>query len=171
MAVLLVHHSIAPNIDPSVFLGEGVVVIGDVSIGADSSLWTHTVLRGDVHSIRIGSRTNLQDLCVGHVTSGTWPLLVEDEVTVGHRVILHGCHIKSRSLIGMGSVVMDGAVIGEESMVGAGSLVTLGTVIPPRTLALGSPAKVKRDLTPDEIALLKVAAEHYVQNARSYKKV
>lgn len=169
MAKVLPHHGVTPRIDRSVFLAEGAVVIGDVVIGPDSSLWTNAVLRGDIHFIRIGARTNIQDLSVGHVTSGTWPLMIEDDVTVGHRCVIHGCHIKSRCLIGMGSIVMDGAIIGEESMIGAGSLVTLGTVIPPRTLALGSPAKVKRDLTPEEIAFLKTSAENYVQNARSHK--
>ncbi|MBI4374732.1 MAG: gamma carbonic anhydrase family protein [Deltaproteobacteria bacterium] len=168
MAQIITHHGVTPKIHPSVFIAEGVVVIGDVVIGEDSSLWPNTVLRGDVNSIRIGSRTNIQDLSVGHVETGTWPLIIEDEVTVGHRVVLHGCHIKSRCLIGIGSILMNGAVIGEESLVGAGSLVTEKTIIPPRTLALGSPAKVKRDLTPEEIALLKISAESYVQNARSY---
>jgi len=170
MAKIIPHHGVTPTIDPSVFLGEGVVVIGDVMIGEDSSLWTHSVLRGDIFHIRIGRRTNIQDLCVGHVTAGQWPLLIEDEVTVGHRVILHGCHIKSRSLIGMGAVVMDGAVVGEESMVAAGAIVSPGMIVPPRTLALGIPAKVKRDLTPEEIAFLRLSAENYVQNARSYQK-
>lgn len=165
---LRAHHGVSPRLEASVFLAEGSVIIGDVVIGRDSSVWTNTVLRGDVYYIRIGERSNIQDLCVGHVTSGTWPLIVEDEVTVGHRVVLHGCHIKARSLIGMGSVVMDGAVIGEESMVGAASLVVEKTVIPPRTLALGVPARVRRDLTAEEIAFLKTSAENYVQNARSH---
>ena len=169
MPKIIPHHGVTPEIHPTVFLAEGAVVIGDVKIGSDSSLWIHSVLRGDVHSIRIGARTNIQDLCVGHVTRGTHPLIVEDEVTVGHRVILHGCHVKNRSLIGMGSIIMDAAVVGEESIIGAGSLVTEKTIIPPRTLALGSPARVKRDLTPEEVAFLKVSAENYVQNARSYR--
>lgn len=177
MGKILSHHGITPQVPSSVFLAEGAVVIGDVTIGEDSSLWTNAVLRGDVFYIRIGVRTNIQDLCVGHVTSGTgsaggtWPLIVEDEVTVGHRVVLHGCHLKTRSLIGMGSIVMDGAVIGEEAIVGAGSLVTEKTIVPPRTLALGVPAKVKRDLTLEEIAGLAKSAESYVQIARSHKKI
>ena len=166
---IIPHHGITPQLDPTVFLAEGAVVIGDVTIGADSSLWTNSVLRGDVYHIRIGARTNIQDLSVGHVTDGTHPLIVGDEVTVGHRVILHGCTIKDRCLIGMGSIIMDAAVIGEESIIGAGSLVTEKTIIPPRTLALGSPAKVKRDLTPEEIAFLKISAENYVRNTRSYR--
>lgn len=171
MAYVEAHHGVTPKIHPSVYLAEGVIVIGDVEIGADSSLWPHTILRGDVFHIRIGKRTNIQDLCVGHVTDGTWPLIVEDEVTVGHRVVLHGCHVKSRSLIGMGAIIMDGAVVGAEAMIGAGALVTPGTVIPSRTLAVGSPAKVKRDLTPDEIAFLSLSAANYVHNASSYRKI
>ncbi len=167
---VLPHHGVTPKVDPSVFLAEGAVVIGDVVIGADSSIWPNAVIRGDGNTIRIGQRTNIQDLCVCHVDSGGWPMILEDEITVGHRVVLHGCHIKARSLIGIGSIVMNGAVIGEESLVGAGSLVTEKTVIPPRTLALGSPAKVKRDLTPEEIAFLKLSAAHYVEIARSYQK-
>lgn len=171
MARIIPHHGVTPTIDPSVFLAEGVVVIGDVVIGRDSSLWPNTVLRGDVNSIRIGSRTNIQDLSVAHVESGTWPLIIEDDVTVGHRVVVHGCHIKSRCLIGIGSIVMNGAVIGEESLVGAGSLVTEKMIIPPRTLAFGSPAKVKRELTLGEVASLKSSAEHYVRIAHSHKKI
>ncbi len=167
--IILPHHGVSPKIDPTAYLAEGVVVIGDVIIGADSSLWPHTVLRGDVFHIRVGNRTNIQDLSVGHVTDGTWPLLIEDDVTVGHRVVLHGCHIQSRCLIGMGSIIMDGAVVGEEAMIGAGSLVTPGTVIPPRTLAVGSPAKVKRDLSPEEINFLSLSAANYVQTVRSYR--
>ncbi|MBI2499889.1 MAG: gamma carbonic anhydrase family protein [Deltaproteobacteria bacterium] len=169
MAKIISHHQMIPEIDRSVFLAEGVIVIGDVKIGADSSVWPNTILRGDVHYIRIGRRTNIQDLCVGHVTSGTWPLILEDEVTIGHRVILHGCHVKSRCLIGMGSILMDGAVIGEESILGAGSLVTEKMIIPPRTLALGFPAKVKRELKAEEIAFLKISADNYVRNAQSYR--
>jgi carbonic anhydrase/acetyltransferase-like protein (isoleucine patch superfamily) len=171
MAKILEHHGVSPAIHPSVFLGEGVVLIGDVQVGEGSSLWTNAVLRGDVYYIRVGRRTNIQDLCVGHVTSTRLPLILEDEVTVGHRVVLHGCHIKSRSLIGMGSVILDGAVIGEEAMVAAGSLVTMKSIIPPRTLAIGSPAKVKRNLTEEEIASLKKSASDYEALARSYQKV
>lgn len=171
MAKILPYQQSSPRLDPTVYLAEGVVVIGDVTVGEESSLWTHTVLRGDVYHIRVGRRTNIQDLSVGHVTSGTHALIIGDEVTVGHRTILHGCEIKSRCLIGMGSIILDGAVIGEESMIGAGSLVTMGTIIPPRMLALGSPARVKRELTPQEIAHLKESAENYVQTARRYRKV
>ncbi len=171
MSRIIPHHDVTPQIHPSVFLAEGSIVIGDVVIGEDSSLWYNSVLRGDIHSIRIGARTNIQDLSVGHVLTGTWPLIIGDDVTVGHRVVLHGCEIKSGSLIGMGSILLDGAVVGEEALVGAGSLVTEKMVIPPRTLALGSPAKVKRDLTAEELALLKTSAPHYVENARSHKKV
>ena len=159
-----------PKIDKTVFCAPNATIIGDVEIGAESSIWFQTVIRGDVFPIRIGQKTNIQDLSVGHVTSGTWALTLEDEITVGHRAVLHGCHIKSRCLIGMGAVVMDGVVIGEESIVGAGALVTEGTKIPPRTLVLGSPAKPKRELTKEEIQLLSISAEHYAELAQEYQK-
>ncbi|MDO8462540.1 MAG: gamma carbonic anhydrase family protein [Deltaproteobacteria bacterium] len=160
-----------PKIHPSVFLAEGSVVIGDVVIGEDSSLWYNTVVRGDVHSIRVGKRVNIQDLSIVHVESGQYATTIGDDVTVGHRVILHGCTIGRLSLIGMGAIIMNGATIGEESIVGAGSLVTEGMVIPPRTLVVGSPAKIKRDLKPEELSLLPQSAAHYVDYARRYQKI
>jgi carbonic anhydrase/acetyltransferase-like protein (isoleucine patch superfamily) len=152
----------APLLHPSVFLAPDAHVIGDVEAGEDSSIWFGTVVRGDVNLIRIGKRTNVQDLCVVHVTRGTHPTFIGDEVTVGHRVVLHGCRILDRCLIGTGAVVMDGAVVGEESLVGAGALVAQGTVIPPRTLALGVPARVARPLRAEEIAFLAQSAANYV---------
>lgn len=163
-------NDLTPQLDPSCFIAEGAIVIGDVQIGAESSLWYNSILRGDVFPIRIGRRTNIQDLCVGHVTSGTHALTVGDEVTVGHRVVLHGCTVYNRALIGMGAVVMDGAEIGEESMIAAGSVVTPNTKIPPFTLAMGTPAKVKRQLTQEERDLLSLSADNYVELARSHKQ-
>ncbi|MBI1910323.1 MAG: gamma carbonic anhydrase family protein [Deltaproteobacteria bacterium] len=160
-----------PSLAPSVFLAKGAIVIGDVTIGEDSSVWYNSVVRGDIHSIRIGKRTNIQDLSVVHVESGLFSTTLADEVTVGHGVILHGCQIHRLALIGMGAVIMNGVVIGEQAVVGAGSLVTEGTVVPPRTLVLGSPARVKRDLTKEELALLPVSAEHYVQYSRRHQKI
>ncbi|HCU25938.1 MAG TPA: gamma carbonic anhydrase family protein [Deltaproteobacteria bacterium] len=157
-----------PQLGEEVFLAEGSQVIGDVEIGDGSSIWFNTVLRGDVFPIRIGKKTNIQDNSVIHVTVGMHSAVIEDEVTVGHRVILHGCRVKRRALIGMGSVLLDGAEIGEESLIGAGSLVTPGTVIPPRSLALGSPCRVIRPLREEEIQKLLVSAEHYCELARSY---
>lgn len=157
-----------PVIDPSVYVDPGAQIIGDVVIGAQSSIWCNSVVRGDVNRIRIGARTNVQDLSVLHVTRGTAPLHIGDEVTIGHAVILHGCTIKDRCLIGMGSVVMDGAVVGDESIVGAGALVTEGMVIPPRMLAFGAPAVVKRALRAEEIAFLAQSAANYVRDAQDY---
>lgn len=159
----------APVIDPTVYVDPGAQVIGDVMIGESSSIWCNAVVRGDVNIIRIGARTNVQDLAMLHVTRRTAPLHIGDEVTVGHAAILHGCTINNRCLIGMGAVVMDGAVVGEESIVGAGALVTEGTVIPPRSLAVGAPAAVRRSLRPDELSFLAQSAENYVRDARDYR--
>jgi carbonic anhydrase/acetyltransferase-like protein (isoleucine patch superfamily) len=157
-----------PVVPASVFVAEGAVVLGDVGIGERSSIWFGCVLRGDVNHIRIGARTNVQDLTTIHVTSKTHPTIVGDEVTIGHRVVLHGCRIEDRCLVGIGAVVMDGAVIGPESVVGAGSLVPPGMVVPPRTLVMGSPAKVKRELSTGEIEALHKSAENYVEYAARY---
>ena len=164
----IAHHGIRPGLSPGVFVADTARVIGDVEIGEGSSIWFGSVLRGDVHHVRIGAHVNIQDMTMVHVTSGKYATFVEDEVTVGHRVVLHGCTIRRRALIGMSAVVMDQAEIGEEAMVGAGALVTPGTVIPPRTLAIGSPARVKRDLTDAEIAHLAESAAHYERLASTY---
>lgn len=156
-------------IDPSVYVDPGAQIVGDVVIGAHSSVWCNAVVRGDVNVIRIGARTNIQDLSMLHVTRRTAPLHVGDEVTIGHAAILHGCTVKNRCLIGMGAIVMDGAVIGEESIVGAGALVTEGTVIPPRSLAVGAPAAVRRALRAEEIAFLAESAANYVSDAADYR--
>jgi carbonic anhydrase/acetyltransferase-like protein (isoleucine patch superfamily) len=150
-------------------VAEGAVVIGDVEVGERSSIWFGTVVRGDVNAIRIGARTNLQDLAVVHVTSRTHAAFLGDDVTVGHRVVVHGCTIRDRSLIGIAAVVLDGAVVGPDAMVGAGSLVPPRMVVPPGTLALGSPARVKRDLTPEEIANLGGSAARYAAHAARYR--
>jgi carbonic anhydrase/acetyltransferase-like protein (isoleucine patch superfamily) len=141
-----------------------------VEIGPGSSVWFGAVVRGDVNHIRIGARTNLQDHTVVHVTGGTHPTIVGDDVTLGHRVTLHGCTVKDRCLVGIGAVVMDGAVVGEDAMVGAGSLVPPGMVVPPGMLALGSPAKVKRELTREEIAYFRTSAAHYAAYAEQYRR-
>jgi len=158
----------APRLHDSVFAVDGALVIGDVEIGPDSSLWFGVIVRGDVNSIRIGARTNVQDHSVLHVTSRTHPTVVGDDVTLGHRVTLHGCTVKDRCIVGIGAVILDGAVVGEESMVAAGTLVPPGMVVPPRTLVMGSPARVKRELTAAEIEHLKRSADNYVRYARQY---
>ena len=157
-----------PEIDSSALVIESAQVIGDVVIGEESSVWFNAVIRGDVNYIRIGKRSNIQDGCVLHVARNTYPLIIEDEVTVGHNVTLHACTIKSRCLIGMGAIVMDDAEVGEDSIVGAGALVTAHTKIPPGSLVLGSPAKVKRPLTEDEKRSIRDSAAHYVGDIESY---
>jgi carbonic anhydrase/acetyltransferase-like protein (isoleucine patch superfamily) len=167
--MLRAFQGIMPKVAASAFIETTAVVIGDVTIGEESSVWFNTVVRGDVHFIRIGRRTNIQDLCVLHVTHDTHPLMIGDEVTVGHHVVLHGCAIKDRALIGMGAVLMDGAVIGEDCIVGAGALVTEGTIVPPKSLILGSPARVKRSVTEDELAWIRQSAANYVRYAAEHR--
>ncbi len=159
---------IKPTIPTSCFIEATAVVIGDVVMGEDCSVWFNTVIRGDVHYIRIGNRTNVQDLCMLHVTHDTHPLTIGNNVTIGHHVVLHGCTIQDRVLVGMGAIIMDSAVIGEDSVVGAGALIVEGTVVPPKSLILGSPAKVKRPVTDKELAWIKESAENYVKYARRY---
>jgi len=157
-----------PKLGSGVFVADNATVIGDVEIGNDCSIWFGTVLRGDVHFIRIGSRTNVQDNCVFHVTTGTHPTVLAEEVTVGHGAIVHGCTVKRGALIGMGARVLDGAVIGECAIVAAGAVVSEGMVVPPRTLVAGVPAKVKRELTEEELARLDEAWRHYVELKEQY---
>ena len=162
------YKGIHPKLHPTVFVVETAVIIGDVEIGEYSSIWFNAVVRGDVHYIRIGDRTNIQDLCMLHVTKDTHPLILGNDITVGHSVTLHGCTIKDRCLIGMGTTILDGAVVGEDCIIGAGALVTEGTVIPPGTLTIGMPAKPKRDLTEKEIARIRQSAQNYIDYARTY---
>ncbi len=159
---------ITPTIPQSCFIEETAVVIGDVVMGEDCSAWFHAVIRGDVNYIRIGDRTNVQDLCMLHVTHDRHPLIIGNDVTIGHNVVLHGCTIHNRVLVGMGTIIMDGAVIGEDSVVGAGALITEGTVVPPKSLILGSPAKVKRPVTEQELAWIGESAQNYIRYSRQY---
>ncbi|MEK6649337.1 MAG: gamma carbonic anhydrase family protein [Bacteroidota bacterium] len=159
-----------PRLDPTVFVAAGAQVIGDVEIGAGSSVWFGSVIRGDVHWIRIGERTNIQDLSVLHVTTGTAPLQVGSDVTVGHRAILHGCTVEDGSLIGMGAIVLDGARIGSGALVAAGAVVSAGYRVPPATLVAGVPATVKRSLRPDEVEGILRSAQHYRELAQVYQQ-
>lgn len=167
----------SPHINASAFIAETAVIIGDVEIGPQSSVWYNCVVRGDVNFIRIGTRSNIQDLSMLHVTHKKHtndpgaPLVIGDNVTVGHSVTLHGCTLKDGCFIGMQAIVMDNAVVGEGALVGARALVTEGTIIPPRTLWIGAPARYKRDLTADEIARLQKSAENYVRYAQQYCNV
>ncbi len=163
--------NVEPKIHPEAFVAENATIIGDVEIGAKSSIWYNVVLRGDVNFIRIGTKTNVQDGTVVHVTSNDYPTIIEDEVTIGHSATIHGCHIKRGSLIGIGAIILDGASIGENSLVAAGSLVTPNTEIPPRSLVLGSPARIKRQLSEDEVLNLKRFWENYVRLIEEYKSI
>jgi len=158
-----------PQIDPTAYVADLAVVIGDVVIGPGSSLWFHTIVRADVHHVRIGARTNVQDNATIHVVRDRFPTLLGDGVTVGHNVVLHGCTVEDGCLIGMGAVVLDGAVIGAESLVGAGALVTPGTVVPPRSVVLGSPAKRVREVSAADLERLRTSAANYVDLARRYR--
>jgi carbonic anhydrase/acetyltransferase-like protein (isoleucine patch superfamily) len=155
--------SIHPTVHPSAFIDISAQVIGDVHIGAESSIWMCAVARGDVNSIRIGARTNLQDLTVVHVMSRTHPTIVGDDVTVGHGAVLHGCTIEDRCLIGMGAILLNGCRIGSGSIVAAGTVVPEGMVVPPGSMVMGVPAKVRRPVTPEEDASIKRYADNYVR--------
>lgn len=153
---------ISPVIAEGVFIADNARIISDVEIGERSSIWYNVVIRGDVMPIRIGREVNVQDGSVIHGTYGKWGTTLHDRVTIGHLVMLHGCEIGRGTLVGMGSIVMDGVKVGEHCLIGAGSLVTEGTQIPPRSLVVGRPAKVKRALTDEEVELLEKSADNYL---------
>jgi carbonic anhydrase/acetyltransferase-like protein (isoleucine patch superfamily) len=169
MSVILAYDGTSPRLAPTAWVAPGAVVVGDVELGEGSSIWFQSVVRGDVNRIRIGARTNIQDHSTVHVTGGTHPTIVGDDVTVGHRVVLHGCMVKDRCLVGIGAIVLDGAVIEEEAMVGAGALVPPGMVVPSGKLVLGAPARVKRDLTAEERAFFRSSAARYAAYAAKYR--
>jgi gamma-carbonic anhydrase len=158
-----------PLIAASAYIDSASVVIGDVVIGEDASIWPLVVVRGDVNYIRIGARTNIQDGSVLHVMKDEYPLILGDDITVGHSVTLHGCTIESRCLIGMRATILNGVVIGEGSIVAAGTLLTERTVVPPRSLVMGSPGKVKRALTADDLASIHRYAKRYVEYKEIYR--
>ena len=165
----------SPDIDKSAFIAPSADIIGEVTIGKDSSVWFGCVVRGDIHKIEIGARTNIQDLSMLHVTHFTKedrsdgnPTIIGDDVTIGHRVMLHGCEIQNACLIGMSATILDGAVIGEESIVGAGSLVTKNKKFPPCSLIMGSPAKRIRELSDEEVTTLYKSAQNYVDYKNRY---
>ncbi|WP_457600159.1 gamma carbonic anhydrase family protein [Hydrogenivirga sp.] len=170
MAVIKPYKGIFPKVHPSVYLSDNVYIIGDVEIGEDSSVWFGSVVRGDVNYIRIGKRTNIQDNSVVHVTHDTHPTIIGDNVTVGHRVILHGCVLGNNILVGMGAVIMDGVEIEDYVLVGAGALVTPNKKIPSGVLVAGVPAKIIRDLREEEIRLIEESAENYVRYKNEYLK-
>jgi carbonic anhydrase/acetyltransferase-like protein (isoleucine patch superfamily) len=159
---------ITPTISPKAFIAPGAAVIGDVEIGEDTGIWFGTVIRGDVNKIRIGSRTNIQDGSIVHVTRETAPTLIGNGVTIGHCVLLHGCILEDNCFIGMRATLMDGVVVESGAMVAAGALVTPGKRIPSGQLWAGSPAKYFRDLTPKDLDFFPRSAENYVKHAREY---
>ena len=158
-----------PQLAASAWVADSAQVIGDVRLEADVSIWFNTVLRGDNDPITIGSGSNIQDGSVLHTDNGV-PLTIGRHVTVGHQVMLHGCTIGDESLIGIGAVVLNGAVIGRHCLVGAGALVTEGKTFPDGSLIIGSPARVARQLTPEQIEALRRSAQHYIENARRYRE-
>ena len=162
-------NGVAPKIHETAFIAENATVIGDVEIGENSSIWFGSILRGDVNFIRIGARCNVQDGSIIHVSSETNPTVLEDEVTLGHRVTLHGCYVETGCLIGIGTIVLDGVRVGRDSLVAAGSLLTPNTLVPPRSLVTGSPARVKRELTTDEIYNLARFWQNYTKLSQVYR--
>lgn len=164
------YNGIKPKIHETAFIADGAKVIGDVVIGKDSSVWFHVVLRGDEGRITIGEKCNIQENSTCHLYEG-FPLVLEDEVSVGHNAIIHGCTLKKRSLVGMGATVLDGAEVGEGSIIGANSLVPAGKKIPPNSLVLGSPGKVIRELTEKDKEMIDETIETYARNAREFQKM
>jgi carbonic anhydrase/acetyltransferase-like protein (isoleucine patch superfamily) len=163
------HRGRLPRVHPTAYIDESAQVIGDVEIGEESSVWMAVVVRGDVNRIRIGRRSNVQDGTVVHVMKDTHPTLIADSVTIGHAALIHGCTIEDRCLIGMGAIVLNGARIGHDSIVAAGTLVVEEMLVPPRSLVMGSPGKVRRTLTDEEVARIQMYADRYVQYRLDYK--
>ncbi len=162
------YKGVDPQVHKTAYIAPDAVVIGDVTIGEESSVWFGSVIRGDVNYVRIGARTNIQDGTIIHVSSKTHSTTLEDEITIGHRVVLHGCHVESGCLIGIGAILLDGVRVGRNSLVAAGSLLTPGTQILPNSLVMGSPAKVKRELSSDELAYLERSWRNYVDLKKHY---
>jgi len=162
------YKGISPQVAENAFIAPGAHLIGDVHIGAHSSVWFNCVLRGDCYHIRIGESSNIQDNTVIHVTQGRFPTIIGNYVTVGHSAVLHGCTVKDRCLVGIGAIVLDDVTIGEDSFIAAGSLITPGTVIPPRSMVMGAPAKIRRPVTDQEIARITEHWQHYIEYKNEY---
>ena len=161
--------NITPVVDVSAYVDESAQVIGDVHIGAESSVWMNVVIRGDVNQIRIGKRTNIQDLTLLHGMTGTHPTVIGDEVTVGHTAIIHGATVEDRVLVGMGAVLLNGVHVASDCVIAAGTLLTEDTRIPARSLVMGRPGKIKRALTDMEVAEIRWYADSYVRYRRDYQ--
>jgi carbonic anhydrase/acetyltransferase-like protein (isoleucine patch superfamily) len=162
------HKGRLPRVHPAAFVDQSAQVIGDVEIGEASGVWMHAVLRGDVHWIRVGARSNVQDGTIVHVMTGTHPTTIGDEVTIGHGAIVHGCTLGDRILVGMGAILLNGVVVGDDSIVAAGSLLPEGMAVPPRSLVMGSPGRVLRTLSDDEVASIRASADRYVTYRLDY---
>jgi carbonic anhydrase/acetyltransferase-like protein (isoleucine patch superfamily) len=160
-----------PKFDATVFIARNATVIGDVELGSETNIWFYCLLRGDVNTIRVGAGCTIQDACILHVGRDLFPLDLEDEVVLGHRVTVHGCRIGRGAMIGIGATVLNGARIGEEAIIGAGAVVTPGTVIPPRMLALGIPAKPVRELAEKDFAMIRRTRESYRNLMTIYMKM
>jgi len=167
--VLRSYRGQSPRIHPTAYVDESAQVIGDVEVGEESSVWMCVVIRGDVHRIRIGRRTNVQDGSVVHAMKDTHPTMIGDNVTIGHAAVVHGCTVDDQCLIGMGAILLNGAHVGTQSIVAAGTLVTEGMNVPPRSLVMGSPGKVKRLLTHAEIVEIQMYADRYVSYRLDYQ--
>jgi len=169
MATIRPYRGVLPQVAASAYIDESARVVGDVIIGGESSVWLNAVVRGDVNSVRIGARTNLQDGVLVHVNRDpSHPTIVGDDVTVGHGAILHGCTVEDRCLIGMGAILLNGCRIGSDSIVAAGTLVTEGAEVPPGSLVMGSPGRVRRPVTDAERVLITQSAANYVEYRRAY---
>jgi carbonic anhydrase/acetyltransferase-like protein (isoleucine patch superfamily) len=168
--VIRPHKGVTPTVDPSCYVDPSAQVVGDVEIGAESSVWMNVVIRGDVNRIRIGKRTNIQDLTMIHVMRETHPTIIGDEVTVGHSAVVHGSTIEDRVLVGMAAVLLNGVHIESDCVIAAGTLLTEGTRIPARSLVMGRPGKVKRTLTDEEVAEIRWYADNYVNYRLDYQQ-
>ena len=168
--MLISHNGNQPRIHETVFIAPGAYLIGDVKVGKNSTIWFNAVLRADEDSITIGDKCSIQDNSTIHLFEGS-PVVIEDEVTVGHNVILHGCRIGKRSIIGMGSTILDGVEIGEECIIGANTLIPSGKKIPPRSLVMGSPGKVVREIQDKDLELIQLSIDTYVQKGYEFKEI
>ena len=167
--MILPYSGIYPKIDESVFICEGVQIIGDVVLAKDVNVWFNSVIRGDVNYIRIGERTNVQDGCILHVTYKKYPLIIGNDVSIGHGAILHGCTVKDSVLIGMGAKLLDNCTVNSNSLIAAGALVKENFVVPEGVLIAGVPGRIVRDLTEEEIEMISVRSRHYLMYVNNYK--
>ena len=165
------YQGVLPKIHQTAFVEDSAQVVGDVELAEDSSVWFNVVIRGDVNAVRIGRGTNIQDGTVIHVNRGRFPTILEEFVTVGHGARVHGCHVKSNCLIGIGAIVLDGVVLEEECLVAAGALVVPGTKAPRGSLLMGAPARVRRSVTPEDLELIHRSAQNFIRLRADYKAI